>query len=373
MDLSQIRKDIDGLDGQILELFIKRMELCRQVARYKIDNDLPVMQGGREKEIIDKVMKASPDSLADASKVLFTSIMDISKCLQAEEFTRDKIYDTPKTFDPSKAEVIACQGSSGAYSEAACIKLFGENKPIRFMTNFKDVVGLVESGRADHGLLPLENSTVGSIAETYDLMASHDFYINNIVRVEITHCLAAKAGTRAEDIRRVFSKKEALAQCSQYLKKHQLEEVEFSNTALAAEMVKNSTDSTIACICSKRCAEMNGLEIIEEHAADAYPNYTRFICFSKDFAVPQNADTISVAFAVPHISGGLYRMLTKFAVNGLNLKKIVNKQVAGTDFEAVIFLDFDGNYTDRKVAVILDDLRANTDYFRFLGNFSETV
>ncbi|MGN0643124.1 MAG: bifunctional chorismate mutase/prephenate dehydratase [Huintestinicola sp.] len=373
MDLNQIRKDIDGIDAKMLELFIERMELCRKVAEYKIENNLPVMQGNREKDIIDSVKKNSPERLAQASAVLFTEIMDISKCLQAEEFTKNKTYESPRVFQPKSAEVIACQGTSGAYSEAACIKLFGEDKPIRFMNNFRDVVGLVESGRADYGILPLENSTVGSIEETYNLMASHDFYINNIIRVEITHCLAAKKGTKLEDIRKVYSKKEALAQCSVYLKAKGLDPVEYLNTALAAEMVKNSSDETVACICSKKCAEMNGLEIIEEHAADAYPNYTRFICFSKDFSAPEDANTISVSFSVPHISGGLYRMLTKFAVNGLNLKKIVNKSVAGTDFEAIMFLDFDGRYEDRKVAAFLDDLRSNTDYFKFLGNFSETV
>ena len=371
MNLDEIRSRINDLDSQLLDLFIKRMELCKDVAKYKMDNGLPIIQGNREQQIIDKVRAASPEAMADASAVLFTEIMDISKCLQAEVFTSGKTYDKPEIFRPEKAEVIACQGSSGAYSEAACIKLFGENKPIRFMTNFKDVVGLVESGRADYGLLPLENSTVGSIEETYNLMASHDFYINNVVRVEITHCFAVKPETDPADVVKVFSKKEALAQCTNFIRSKGFEAVEYANTALAAEMVKNSADNTIGCICSKRCAEMNGLKIIEEHAADAYPNYTRFICFSKHFSVPENADTISVSFSVPHTPGGLYRVLTKFAVNGLNMKKIVNKTLAGKDFEAVIFLDFDGSYENRKVAAFLDDLKTGLKYFKFLGNFSE--
>lgn len=371
-NLDDIRLDINAVDSEILELFTKRMALCKEVAAYKIANDLPVMQGNREQQVIDRIRAASPEGLADASAVLFTEIMDISKCLQADEYTKDKVYPKPEKFVPENAEVIACQGTTGAYAEAACIKLFGDNKPIRFAAGFKDVVDLVERGCADYGILPLENSTVGSIAETYNLLAGHDLYINNIIQIEITHCFAVKPETDPSEVRRVFSKREALDQCSKYLRNCGYEPMDYANTALAAEMVKNSTDNTIGCICSKACAEMNGLKIVEDHAADAYPNYTRFICFSKKFAVPENADTISVSFSVPHTSGGLYRTLTKFAVYGLNLKKIVNKTVAGKDFEAIIFLDFDGSYENRKVAAFLDDLKSSMGYFKFLGNFSET-
>lgn len=371
MNLDTLRNEINDIDAQMLQLFLKRMEVCKSVAMYKKEHDLPIMQEGREQQIIERVRDASPEHMADASALFFTEVMDISKCLQAEVNTWGKIYPRPEVFNPAEAEVIACQGTSGAYSEQACVKLFGKDKPIRFMTSFKDVVSLVENGRADYGILPLENSTVGSIEETYNLMASKDFFINNIIRVEITHCLAVHKDTNPADVRKVYSKKEALAQCSVYLKAHDLEAAEYSNTATAAEFVRDSADRTIGCICSKSCAEMNGLKIIEPQAADAYPNYTRFICFSKKFASPADANTISVSFSVPNTSGALYRILTKFAVNGLNLKKIVNKTLAGKDFEAIIFLDFDGNYSNRKVAAFIDDLKMGMGYFKFLGNFSE--
>lgn len=371
MNLDEMRNEINDIDGRLLELFLKRMDICKNVALYKKENGLPVMQSGREQQIIERVRSGSPENMADAAQVFFTEIMDISKCLQSEELTRGSVYPKPEVFRPEEAQVVACQGTAGAYSEAACVKLFGENKPIRFMNNFKDVVGLVESGRADYGILPLENSTVGSVEETYNLMAAHDFYINSIVRVEITHCMAVKRGTDIKNVCRVFSKKEALAQCTSYIRSKGFEPVEYLNTALAAEMVKNSTDDTIGCICSKKCAEMNGLEIVCEHAADAYPNFTRFICFSKHFAVPEGADTISVSFSVPHTPGGLYRTLTKFSVNGMNMKKLVSKMLAGKDFEAVMFLDFDGSYENRKVAAFLDDLSSGMNYFKFLGNFKE--
>ena len=370
LDLSALRSEINDIDMQMLALFEKRMEICRDIAVYKSENGLPVYQEGREKEIINNVRINSPYWLSDASAVLFSSLMDISKCLQAEELTRGKRYQVPKAFEPGRAEVIACQGTSGAYSEAACIKQFGKDKPIRFMTSFSDVVGLVESGRADFGILPLENSTVGTIEETYSLLAKNELYINSVIRVEITHCLAAKPGTDRDAVTKVFSKKEALAQCSDYIKAHGLTPMDYANTALAAEMVKNSPED-IACICSTDCAQRLGLEIIDEKVANAYPNFTRFICFSKEFASPDGADTIAVSFTAPHTPGGLYRTLTKFAVNGLNLTKIVSMPVAGKDFDVQFFLDFEGSYTNRKVVTLLDDLGSSLSYFRFLGNFSE--
>lgn len=371
MDLQDIRREINGIDNELQRLFLRRMGLCKDVAAYKKAHGLPIIQADREHEVIRRIRENSPEDMADASAVLFMEIMDISKCLQSEELTKDKVYEAPGIFEPEKAEVIACQGTGGAYAESACIKLFGENKPIRFMNYFKDVVGLVESGRADFGILPLENSTVGSVEETYNLMSSHDFYINSIVRVEITHCFAVRQDVDPGGVTRVYSKKEALAQCAAFLRTNNLTEVEYSNTALAAEMVRDSTDPSIGCICSKRCAEMNGLKIVEEHAADVYPNFTRFICFSKNFCAPVDADTVSVAFSVPHTPAGLYRTLTKFAVNGLNLKKIANRTLAGKDFEALLFLDFEGSYNNRKVAAFIEDLRSSMNYFKFLGNFKE--
>ena len=371
MELDSLRNEINDIDMQILSLFERRMDICRDIAQYKKQNGLPVYQNGRETEIINRVRINSPSWLSDASPVLFSSLMDISKCLQAEVLTQGKMYPVPKVFDPQAAQVIACQGTSGAYSEQACIKQFGRDKSIRFMTTFEDVVGLVEQDLADYGILPLENSTVGTIEETYSLLARHELYINSVIRIEVTHCLAAKPGTSIDGISKVYSKKEALAQCSKYIKAHSLVPMEYANTALAAEMVASSEDMSIACICSRECAESLGLTILDDRTANAYPNFTRFICFSKQFASPSDADTIAVSFTTPHTPGGLYRTLTKFAVNGLNLTKIVSMPIAGKDFDVQFFLDFAGSYSNRKVVTMLDDLSQSMGYFRFLGNFSE--
>jgi chorismate mutase/prephenate dehydratase len=345
------------------------MDVCRQVGEYKKENNLPVMQGNREKEVIDRIRSRSPEGLADGAAVLFQNIMDISKSIQNIGMVESTDFDAYRTFTPENARKIACQGTEGAYSEAACQKLFGD-KTVEFYHNFEDVFSAVESGEADFGILPLENSTIGSISETYELMAKHDFYVNSLIRVEITHCLAAKKGTRIEDVKKVYSKDEALSQCSKFLKDNGFEKCEYANTALSAELVVKS-DEPIACICSEKCAEMHGLDILSSKIADAYPNFTRFICFSKKLTVNPDADIVSVLLTLPHVKGSLNRLLTKFSVNGLNLTKIESKSIAGSDFEVMFFLDFVGSCADPKVTALLKDLEREMTSFRLLGNFKE--
>ncbi len=370
MDLKDLREKIDVLDEQMLSLFIERMDVCKQVADYKKANKVSVMQGGREQEILDRVKNNSPENLKSGSAVLFQNIMDISKILQSLEISKEKELPQMSEFIPANAKKIACQGTKGSYSEKACQRLFGD-KDVSFYPAFEDVFKAVENGDVEYGILPIENSTIGSVSETYDLMAKHEFYINSLIRVEITHCLAAKKGSTLDGIKSVYSKEEALSQCSEFLKENSLECRQYANTALAAEMVAKSDDFSCGCICAESCAELYGLEILSKMVADAYPNYTRFICFSKGLTTTEDADTISVCISIPHTKGSLYRVLTKFAVSGLNLMKIENKSIAGSDFEVIFYLDFNGKYSDSAVQALLTDLQGELSMFRLLGNFSE--
>lgn len=372
MNLQELRNQIDDIDSEILKLFSKRMEVCRGVAEYKKEHDLPVMQGGREKQVLERVRANAPEDLRDGAAMLFQNIMDISKCLQNEEIERTHKLFSPKPFIPENAAKIACQGTAGAYSEAACKKLFGD-KPAVFYHEFEDVFNAVESGEADYGILPLENSTIGTISETYSLMSKHSFNICSLVRVEITHCLSAAECATLETVKRVYSKEEALSQCSEYIKNHGLTRREYANTALSAEYVKEKNTPEAACICSRSCAELYGLKILDDRIADAYPNYTRFICFSRDYIAPADADTISVCMTVPNTPGSLYRMLTKFSIAGLNLTKIESKNIAGSDFEVLFYLDFKGSCSDEKVVALLHDFENEMTFFRFLGSFKEVL
>jgi chorismate mutase/prephenate dehydratase len=371
MDLKELRAQIDKVDDDILRLFSKRMEIVTEVAAYNRENSLPVMQNDREAQVISRVRENSPKGLENASETLFVDIMDISKSLQNRRlFTAGD--SAPRKFIPSSIAKVACQGSNGAYSEIAAERLF-PNAEKAFYPSFTEVFSAVADGSAQCGILPIQNSNIGSIAETYDLMARHDFYINAIIKTAADHCLCALPEADLSGIKTVISKAEAIGQCSKFVEANGFSVRDYANTALAAEFVKNSGDLTLGCICSARCAALNGLTILSENIADSSPNFTRFICFSKDFSEIADADTISVSLAIPHTKGSLYRLLTKFSVSGLNLVKIENKAVKGSDFEVIFYLDFFGRYSDYNVLALLDDLKNTLSYFRFLGSFKEIV
>lgn len=368
MDLNQLRNNIDDIDKQILELFMQRMELCKGVADYKKANNLPVFQGGREQQVIDRIKALTNDKeLESGTSALFTTIMDISKILQNRKLLSDENSSSYTATNFENARKIGCQGTSGANSETAARLIFGD-KEITFYKTFEDVFKAVQSGELDYGVLPVHNSTAGSVNSTYDLMAKYSVYTVKEVCVEINHCLASKNNITVDEIDTVYSHPQAISQCCDYLTAHKLKTAEYGNTATAAEMVSESNEN-IAAICSVECAEKLGLHIIAENIADCSVNRTRFICISRDMQVEPDADSISVMIKIPDTEGSLYRLLTKFYVNGMNLQKIESRPLKDGSFNVMFYLDFDGKITDPAVKALMNDLAENVEYFRFLGTF----
>ncbi len=370
MDLEALRKEIDKLDETILESFTKRMELCRNVALYKRDNGMQIFQSGREKEIIKRVRDESTEELKGASAVLFTQIMDISKCLQQQALLKDKSFMKPKTPDHGADAIVGCQGTGGSNSEAAARMLFKDNK-IRFYSEFEDVFKAVENGEIQYGIIPIHNSTAGSVTQNYDLIKAHDVFIANMVKVEITNCFAVRKGTKMEEVKRVYSHPQALKQCSVYLRDGEFEPIESKNTATAAKYV-SECDRPCAAVCSESCAMLYGLDILKRNISNVIPNYTKFICITKDFVLEDDADTISVTLEIPNVKGSLYRILTKFFVNDMDLKKIESRPIADGSFDVTFFLDFAGNVNDPRVSSLLVELDDELEGFKFLGNFKST-
>lgn len=371
MDLSNIRQQIDEIDNQILDMFLKRMELCTNVAEYKRKNNLPVFQGKREQEILERMSSRAPENISNGAKLLFTNIMDISKCLQQQLLTDVQM---PEFCQPKTGRVtVACPGTAGSNTELACNKLFSD-KDIKYYADFADVFNAVVNNEADYGVLPIENSTAGEVSQTYRLLAQYDFYITKSTQLSIKHCLAAKKGS---DIKTVYSHEQALMQCSKYIREKGFEAVPHTNTALAAEMTAKSKDMTIAAICSEQAAERFGLEIIDRDIADNPDNTTRFICISKRAEISENADIISISLSLPHTAGSLYRMLTRFSFYGLNLTKIESAPVPENSldikteaFDVIFYLDFEGSIKSPEVMRLMQNMKQEMKYFNFLGNYS---
>ena len=367
-DLQSLRNGIDKVDEDIFRLFIKRMELCKGVADYKKLHNMPVFQGGREQQVIDHILSLTEKpELENGSAALFTTIMDISKILQNRTILAEKEDYKFTEPDFKGAARIGCQGTMGANSEAAAKSVFGDRE-FTFYQSFEDVFSAVQNGELDYGVLPVQNSTAGSIASTYDLMAKYQVYIVREVIIEINHCLAAKNDMPISEIKKVYSHPQALAQCETFLRKNGLKTSGYGNTATAAENVMNSNEP-IAAICSVDCAEQRGMAILAKDIADVSLNRTQFIIISKDMQVAPDSDSVSVMLTIPHKEGSLYRMLTKFYVNNMNLIRIESRPIRDGSFDVMFFLDFTGKITDPSVKAVMRDLEENCDSFRCIGTF----
>ncbi|MBR3718594.1 MAG: chorismate mutase, partial [Firmicutes bacterium] len=285
MDLKDYRDKINGIDEQMIKLFEERMEVSAQIAKYKAENNLPIFDGARERSKLKAVNESLPEHLQDYGLSLYSLLMDLSKTYQhrtvgsgseISEQIENAIRNTPALF-PEKA-VVACQGVEGAYSQTAAEKLF-KYANIFFFNSFDAVFSAIENGLCRYGVLPVENSTAGTVNRVYDLMLQHHFHIVRSVRVKIDHNLLVKPGTKLQDIREVFSHEQAISQCSGFLGSLSgVKVTPVENTAVAAKFVAGSDRKDVAALSSRSCMELYGLTCLKPSVQDSSNNYTRFVC-----------------------------------------------------------------------------------------------
>lgn len=368
--LLPVREDIDRIDKALLKLFIERMQCSERVAEIKRAAGIPVLNAAREQAILDRVHRQAGE-FGDSAVALYSAIMAISRArqhsmLQTGGALRALADLAPRTL-PENPRVI-CQGAPGAYSHTAAKRLFPAEEPT-FLPGFRDVFEAVHQGSGDFGVVPVENSDAGSVAEVYDLIMQHRMYMVGATDIPVRHCLCRQKGTGA--VKKVISKQEALSQCSGYLTTHNLQSEAFSNTAAAAKYVAEHKTDGLAAICSATAAEVYGLEILAQDIQNTDNNCTRFVVLSKEAILPENADKISLCFSLPHTTGSLYRTLERFSANGLNLTKIESRPIPEQKFEYDFYLDFTGNIHDEKTLALICALSDEMPRFSFLGNYKE--
>ena len=373
--LADIRTDIDRIDRELLLLLTQRMACAREVAHIKTVTGQPILHPEREREILERVEKAAGGD-AFAMKAMYAAIMDMSRTVQhtmiPETGTlREELRDAAEALSDKDTQHIACQGVSGSYSDEAVNRLFGTANRT-FYPRFKDVFTAIERNEGHVGVLPVENSSAGSVSEVFDLILGHRFYIIGAAEISISHCLAGVKGSQQEDVKTVYSHPQALSQCSELLERAHLIAKPHSNTAAAAEMTAEKGDPSCAALCSKSAAEQYGLTILAENVQNTADNRTRFLAVSRTLVIPQNADRISVCFSLPHTTGSLYRILQRFAIQGLNLTHIESRPIPETPFAYYFHLDFRGYVGDAGTAGLLSALSEELPSFSFLGNYRET-
>ena len=377
--LTDSRAAIDRIDRALVQLFCERMQVSADVAEYKRAVGMAVTDAARERALLSKVSELAGEEMEENVRTLYATILAISKAYQHERLNTssklekkitDAVKQTPARF-PARAKV-ACQGVEGAYSLKAAEKLFSCPE-VSFYKTFGDVFDAIDRGECRYGVLPIENSTAGSVTQIYDLMSDHRFYIVRALRLKVDHCLLAKPGTKKSEITEVVSHQQALSQCAGYLAQMQgVRTTAYPNTAKAAEFVKNAP-AGVAAIASRDCAALYGLEVIEADVQDNANNYTRFICISKQPEIYPGADKTSIILTVPHKPGSLSRLLTQIDAMHINLTKLESRPIPGHDFEFLFYFDLESPIESKALLRLLGELESSSETFRYLGTYREML
>ena len=372
-DLTEIRKDINDIDEQLVRLFKARMDCAKEVGEYKKENNIPVFNEKREGEILDKVAVKGGE-YGSYTRLLYSDIMELSRALQHNIIGSGKalrsLIETAESDYPESGVKVAYQGIKGANGHEAALRLFPNGDCFGLKT-FSDVFDAVDSGKAEFGVLPVENSTAGSVSAVYDLILKHRFYIVGALDMPIDYCLCGLRQSEISDIEKVWTHPQSISQCENYIAAHNFEPTPCANTAVAARDVAREKRLNVAAICSYKACEEYGLKIPDNHIQDIDSNTTRFIVISKKLFISSDADKISLCFSLPHVSGSLYSVLCRFNSLGFNLTKIESRPISGRGFEYLFYLDFSGNARTAEATRLLCAMSEELPNFSFLGNYCE--
>ncbi len=380
MELKDLRTQIDNIDQSLVELFVKRMNLSAQVADYKKEHNMLIYVPSREREILQEVATKAGPEMANYTRVLYSMLFELSRSYQSKrnsdvtplyQSITDSIDNTDKLFPQSP--MVACQGVEGAYSQIACEKIF-KSPMIVYFKNFDGVFNAIEQGLCQYGILPIENSTAGSVKKIYDLMIHHNFSIVRAFRMKVDHNLLAKPGVKMSDIKVIYSHEQAINQCSDFLKTLTgVQIIPVENTAIAAKMVAESSRMDVAALSSHNCEELYGLKSLADSVQDKGNNRTRFICISKKLEIYPGSDKTSIMMVLSHKPGALYKVLARMYVLGINVIKLESRPIPDRDFEFMFYFDLETSIYSEEFVQLMCELDDLCEEFKYLGSYTEVV
>lgn len=373
--LEELREQLDVIDDQIAALYEKRMEVCGAVGEYKVNAGRKVFDRQREKDkLADVASKVSGDFNKKGIQELYQQLMSMSRKLQYRQLVEAGAlgrlpFIRIDDLDKQNARVVF-QGTEGAYSQAAMQQFFGADVNNFHVRTFREAMEAIEEGSADYAVLPIENSTAGPVIEMYDLLDEFENYIVAETILPVVHTLSGLPGAKLSDIKKVYSKAEALMQTTRFLDDHSdWQRISVVNTAIAAKKVLKEQDISQAAVCGAYAAKVHGLSVLVDEINDDMDNSTRFIVVTNQKIFLKNASKISIRFELPHQSGSLYGILSHFIYNDLNMTKIESRPVKGRTWEYCFFVDFEGNLEDPAVKNAIRGLREEAQNLKILGNY----
>ena len=374
-DLSITREEIDAVDKQIVELIEKRMDLALEVAKYKMSTGKPIYDRERELQKLEKLGDmASTEFNSKMIQELFLQIMTGSRRYQYsvigdQDHIIDDMYTSVDKLEINPETKVVYAGVPGAFAEAAMVAYFGENIDGNNVKEFYEVAQMVSEGKADYGVLPIENSSAGFVSGIYDLLERYQLSIVGEQMVQVNQCLLGIPGTDLSKVQTVFSHPQGLLQAKEYLEDKDWKQVSMNNTALSAKKVHDDGDMTQVAIASERAAKLYGLSVLNPQLNVSDKNTTRFVIVSNKKEYVKKANKVSISFALSHQCGSLYNILAHFIFNNVNMTSIESIPLSGKQWEYCFFVDFEGNLSDNEVKNALKGIMAETDEFRILGCF----
>ena len=380
MEITDIRNEIDQVDRELVQLFVKRMGLSAQISDYKKAHNMPIYAPAREREILQDVSKMAGPEMANYTRVLYSMLFELSRSYQSKRNSAttplyqqitNSIEHTEKLF-PQNA-MVACQGVEGAYSQIACEKMF-KSPFIMYFKSFDGVFQAIDQGLCQYGILPIENSTAGSVKKVYDLMIKHNFSIVRSFRLKVDHNLLTNPGAKLCDIKEIYSHEQAINQCSDFLKNHpNIKFIPVENTAVAAKLVAESGRLDAAAISSRTCQELYGLISLADSIQDKGNNRTRFICISKNLEIYPGSDKTSIMMILSHKPGALYKVLARMYVLGINVIKLESRPIPDRDFEFMFYFDLETSIYSEEFVQLMCELEDLCEEFKYLGSYTEVV
>ena len=375
MDLQEIRNKLDKIDASMVELFVERMRLCKEVAEFKMETGKAVYDGEREKQKLQAVMElADGDFNRKAVEELFLQMMTLSRRYQYQ-LMAGRMNRTAMGFRkvdklPVENKRTAYQGLEGSYGHAAAIQYFGRDAHLFHVRRFEDLMTAVQSGEADYAVMPIENSSAGAVTDNYDLLLKYNNYIAGEIFVPVCHMLLGTPDSKLEDIERVYAHPQALMQSAAYLNANPLwQQISMENNAVAARKVADEKDKTQAAVASGEAGRIYGLKSLAEGINHSKTNTTRFLILSKEPVYRENADKISICFELPHKSGSLYNMLGNFIFNNVNMRMIESRPIPEKNWEYRFFVDIEGNLQEPAVINALYGIEQEANFMKILGNY----
>ena len=378
LDLGKIREKIDKLDSQLVELLEERLEIVQEVAQFKKQTGKRIFDEEREKEVVQKNLKRVKNKeLNHYIELILKDIMDSSK-----EYQKFKIGISTKYVNDLdlKGKKLGYTGVPGSYAYEVLMNILKnnknldvdsieENKNIFYFNSHKELVEAVHTKKIDIGILPIENSIVGEVRDSIDLINTKNIHIIGEVRHKISHNLLGVKGSRIEDIRNIYSHDQAFMQCSQFLSKHEWHLNRMTNTAISGKYIAAEGKKENACIANMKTKEVYGLELLKKNINNEEENYTRFFIISNEEAVIDGSNKISIVTSANNESGALIGLLQIFYKYGLNMVNLKSRPRANKPWEYYFYIDFEGNMSSEKVRMALEEMREKSNYLQILGNY----